>query len=166
MKPMDYWIKKLNLEPHPEGGYYKEMYRCSESVSRESLPERFTGPRSFSTAIYFLLPQTAFSAFHRINQDEIWHFYYGSPIILHVIAPDGTYTVKILGIDPEKNESPQVLVPAGCYFAAESPGDAGYTLSGCTVAPGFDFDDFIMPSFEDLSALFPEHSGIIKKFTR
>ncbi len=166
MKNITYWVEKLNLEPHPEGGFYKEEYRSKERIPHEALPSRFSGERSFSTGIYFLLPHNSFSAFHRIKQDELWHHYYGSPLIIHVIFPDETYSVIKLGTDIEKGERPQAVVHAGCYFAAETTCNDAYTLTGCTVAPGFDFDDFDMPSRKMLTGMFSQHSDIIKKLTR
>ena len=166
MKNIKYWIEKLNLEPHPEGGFYREEYRSEEIFPTEALPDRFNGARSFSTAIYFLLPHDSFSAFHRIKQDELWHFYYGSSLKIHVIAPDGHYSVIHLGIDPEQGEKPQAVVKAGCYFAAETKCNNAYALTGCTVAPGFDFDDFEMPGRKELTDIFPNQSDIIKRLTR
>ena len=166
MKDIKYWIEKLNLEPHPEGGFYREEYRSEETFPTEALPDHFTGSRSFSTAIYFLLPHDSFSAFHRIKQDELWHFYYGSPLNIHVISTDGTYSVIHLGLDIEKGEKPQAVVKAGYYFAAETTCTDAYTLTGCTVSPGFDFNDFEMPSGTQLTDQFPEHDTIIKRLTR
>lgn len=85
MKTADYWIKKLGLDPHPEGGYFREIYRAAESVDQDALPERFSGSRSFSTSIYYLLGIGTYSAFHKINQDEIWHFYDGGCLNIHII---------------------------------------------------------------------------------
>ncbi len=96
-KTAQYWIDRLNLIPHPEGGYYRETYRSELSIPRDALPPQFTGPRPVSTAIYFLLESNNFSAFHRLRSDELWHFYAGSPITVHVIEPDGSYSGIQLG---------------------------------------------------------------------
>ncbi len=87
-----YWIDKLGLIAHPEGGYYRETYRSSLSIAREALPLQFTGPRLVSTAIYFLLEGENFSAFHRLRSDELWHFYVGGPLVVHVIEENGRYS--------------------------------------------------------------------------
>jgi predicted cupin superfamily sugar epimerase len=89
MKTKNYWIDKLNLKKHPEGGFYKETYRSSESINKESLPSRFDADRNFSTSIFFLLSETNFSAFHKIKQDELWHFHYGESLTIHMISPVG-----------------------------------------------------------------------------
>jgi predicted cupin superfamily sugar epimerase len=121
--------------------------------------------RAASTAIYFLLPAGTFSAFHRVTSDEAWHHYDGDPLDLHLIAEDGAHTVVALGRDFARGERPQHVVPAGVWQAAAPRGDR-YALCGCTVAPGFDFADFEMPSPEDLRARFPPHAEIIARLTR
>lgn len=166
MKTANYWITKLALESHPEGGYFKEIYRASESVSHDHLPDRFSGSRAFSTSIYYLLQDENFSAFHKINQDEIWHHYDGNVIHIHIISPDGKHRVEHLGKNPDKAQLPQVVVEAGSYFAAAIENQSGYVLAGCTVAPGFDFEDFVMPCRDDLLQQFPQHKEIITRFTR
>jgi predicted cupin superfamily sugar epimerase len=159
-------IERLNLEPHPEGGYFRETYRSSGKIQQDSLGPGFEGLRNYSTCIYFLLTSNDFSAFHRIKQDEIWHFYDGSPIRLHVINPSGAYTQHLIGRELAKGETPQLVVPAGCWFAAEVEGQNIYSLVGCTVSPGFDFRDFEMISRQELISLFPSHKQIISKLTR
>lgn len=166
MPNSQHWIEALNLQPHPEGGWYREAYRASESIPRPALPKRFTGERAFSTAIYYLLGPGDFSALHRIRQDEIWHFYDGSPLVVAVIHPDGTTNQHQLGRNAEAGELPMAVVPAGSWFGARVAAATGYTLAGCTVAPGFDFDDFEMPTRAELLAKFPEHETLIHQFTR
>jgi predicted cupin superfamily sugar epimerase len=161
-----YWIDALDLTPHPEGGYYRETYRSPDVVAHTHLPKRFTGDRCFGTSIYFLLDGEEFSAFHRFNQDEIWHFYDGAGVVLHVIDMSGDYRTLLLGRDIEKGECLQVLVTAGSYFAAEVIDKTSFALVGCTVAPGFDFDDFEMPSRDALSRRFPRHKTVIERLTR
>lgn len=160
------WIKHLKMQEHPEGGWYKETYRSSEIICRKHLPLRFNGDRSISTAIYFLLESNNFSAFHRIKQDEIWHFYCGSVITLHVIDPKGNYDKFDLGIDPIKKQQPQLTIDAGCFFAAEIEQLNNFALVGCTTAPGFDFADFEMPDRATLLQKYPQHKLIIMKLTR
>jgi len=166
MKNADYWIDKLDLEIHPEGGFFKEIYRSGETVSKEALPERFSGRRAFSTSIYYLLKNRNISLFHRINQDEIWHFYEGAALVIHVLSEYGVYSKYILGRNIEAGESFQIVVPAGCYFAAEVNDKESFGLVGCTVAPGFDFEDFELPAREELCQAFPQHRKIVESFTR
>ena len=159
-------VSKLGLQEHPEGGFYKETYRSKGVIPREVLPEEFSGPRNYSTGIYFLLTSDTFSAFHKIHQDELWHFYEGSPLIVHMIDSEGKYATQKLGLNFEAGEVPQFMVPAGVWFGAEVSDTGSYTLTGCTVAPGFDFEDFEMAERESLISLFPTHTAIIEKLTR
>ncbi len=158
-------IRDLGLKAHPEGGYFKETYRCDETAGPELLPERFEGNRAYSTAIYYLLAGSDISAFHRIKSDEIWHFYSGRTIIIHVIHSDGTLEQKKLGSNPDRGESFQVLVKRGCWFAAGLEYEEGYALVGCTVSPGFDFADFEMGNRQRLVLSYPEHQALIEKYT-
>tara|TARA_R110002049_G_scaffold275545_1_gene453624 strand:- start:1610 stop:2107 length:498 start_codon:yes stop_codon:yes gene_type:complete len=164
MKKVDYWVSHLHLLPHPEGGYYKEMYRSDHKVSANILENGLEGDRNISTAIYFLITEGNFSAFHRIKSDEVWHFYYGEPLIVHVIDLDGSYNKLIIGLDLEKGQTPQAVVPAGAWFASESLGE--YSLVGCTVSPGFDFKDFELAKHVELMDKFPEHKELISRLCR
>ena len=161
----DYWIEKLDLERHPEGGYFKETYRSNEVILKDALPERFNGKRVFSTCIYFLLTPQEYSAFHAIQQDEVWHFYAGSSLTIHIIDLNGGYNALKLGRNIEKGDSFQAVVPAGCWFAAAVNDSAAYALVGCTVAPGFDFADFKLADRASLAKLYPAHRKIIEKYT-
>jgi predicted cupin superfamily sugar epimerase len=161
MKDSAYWIGKLQLIKHPEGGYYRETYRAAESIPQGGLPPRFNGPRVFSTAIYFLLPSEECSALHRIKSDEVWHFHAGSPLTIHVIDQNGAYTQIKLGGD-----SFQAVVRAGCWFGATVDAHGSYALAGCTVAPGFDFADFELAKRADLLSRHPQHRAIIERLTR
>lgn len=162
---MDYKniVEQLNMLPHPEGGYYKEEYRSKDIIS--NLPN-FSGDRNYCTSIYFLLTSANFSGFHRIKQDEIWHFYSGSPLAVHVIDLDGNYTKHIIGMNIENNQFPQLTVPANCWFASSVENEDSYSFVGCTVAPGFDFDDFELAKREDLIKEYPQHEELITKLTR
>ncbi len=159
-------ISGLALTPHPEGGWYRETYRAAETISATALPSRFGGARSFSTAIYFLLRKGEISALHRIESDELWHFYAGTTLIIHVLTPTGEHRQISLGADLSGGATYQATVPAGCWFGAEVSGAGGYSLVGCTVAPGFDFADFVLGSRPDLEAAFPAHKKIIHRLTR
>ena len=159
-------IERLNLKPHPEGGWYAETYRSTEIIPHEVLPTRFNGDRPFSTAIYFLLTTGMFSAFHRIQSDECWHFYEGDPLNIFVIDKAGTFQKIKLGKNLLEGEALQAVVPAGCWFASKTTSETGYSLVGCTVAPGFDFADFELAIAADLSGLYPEHESLIKSLCR
>ena len=165
MKNAEYWIEKLDLLPHPEGGHFRETYRAGEVIVKDALPKRFKGDRVFSTCIYYLLNRQEYSAFHAIKQDEIWHFYEGSSLTIHIIDPGGDYSTVKLGRDLESGEAPQAVVRAGCWFAAAVNNIDGYALVGCTVAPGFDFADFEMADRNTMIERYPEHRDIIKKYT-
>jgi len=158
-------IEYYNLKKHPEGGFYKEMYRSNGKILSKNLPSNFQGNRNFCTSIYFLLTSEKLSAFHKINQDEIWYFYAGSSVKIHIISPQGKYTTVIVGQDFREQEHFQYTVLANHYFAAEVVLENSYSFVGCTVSPGFDFRDFNLPSRKSLSEEFPEHSKIIKQFT-
>jgi predicted cupin superfamily sugar epimerase len=160
------WIDGLRLERHPEGGYYRETYRAAERVAKGALPQRFGGDRAFSTAIYFLLAGNDFSALHRIKSDEVWHFYDGAPLTVHVIDLEGRYSAVKLGRSLEDGQVPQAVVRAGCLFGASVVDRRSYALVGCTVAPGFDFADFELPRREDLFRHYPDHRTIIERLTR
>ncbi|NTU50263.1 MAG: cupin domain-containing protein [Desulfobulbaceae bacterium] len=166
MKSADYWINHLNLTKHPEGGYFKESYRATESVEGEHLPPRFTGSRAFSTAIYFLLTGNECSRFHRIKSDEGWHFYTGSGLTIYIIDKTGKLSSIKLGDNPDAGEVFQAVVPAECWFGAVVNDPGAYTLVGCTVSPGFDFHDFELADRTPLIAQYPEHREIIKKLTK
>lgn len=157
-------MRTLALSPHPEGGYYAETFRSAIGVSSE----RHDGPRSASTAIYFLLCAGDFSALHRVSSDEVWHHYAGDPLELLLLHDDGRSERVWLGSDLGRGERPQHVVPSGVYQAArpEAQGQRGFSLCGCTVAPGFEFRDFEMPSRTDLTARFPMYAEWIAALTR
>lgn len=161
-----FWIGRLGLERHPEGGWFRETYRAAESMEGNCLPERFRGSRAFSTAIQFLLTGDDMSALHRIRSDEVWHFYAGSPLVIHIISPEGAYRAVTLGREPDRGEVFQATVEAGSWFGASLPETGGFALVGCTVAPGFDFEDFDLGRREELIRLFPGHRELITALTR
>ncbi|HUA16876.1 MAG TPA: cupin domain-containing protein [Verrucomicrobiae bacterium] len=202
-----YWIDKLRLEPHPEGGYFRQTYKSEvrivpedshpfdalrslragsvakgatrmEQPSTKMRESQSGGTRAASTAIYFLLVEEDFSALHRLRSDEMWHFYAGSPLAVHVIAPEGEYSSIRLGNNPERGEVFQAVVQAGCWFGAEvardfhvsqdrrDVGQPMFALVGCTVAPGFEFEGFELARREELSAKYPHHRELIERLTR
>jgi predicted cupin superfamily sugar epimerase len=166
MRDAAYWIEKLDLKHHPEGGYFRETYRSPEVILKQALPERFKSNRVFSTCIYFLLDKAEFSAFHAVRQDELWHFYGGSSLTIHIIDRKARYSAVKLGQNIENNESFQAVVPAGVWFSAAVDDKASYSLVGCTVAPGFEFADFELAERNRLAALYPAHRKLIEKYTR
>jgi predicted cupin superfamily sugar epimerase len=161
-----YWIEKLRLEAHPEGGYFRQTYKADLSLPKPALPAGYTGARAASTAIYFLLEGKNFSAFHRLRSDEVWHFYAGEPLIVHVIEPEGKHSSILLGRDPDAGQVLQAVVRAGCWFASHVADWKGWALVGCTVAPGFDFDDFELAKREELVARHPQNRELIERLTR
>jgi predicted cupin superfamily sugar epimerase len=163
-----FWIERLDLRPHPEGGYFRETYRAAETIAGAALPARFDGPRPFATAIYFLITRDAFSALHRIRSDELWHFYAGDAVTLVVLDAEGTgrLITERLGREPARGEFPQVVIPAGVWFGAEVVSFGRFALLGCTVAPGFDFADFELGERASLLRQYPQHRGAIERLTR
>ncbi len=163
----DHYIKTLSLEVHPEGGAFREIYRCKDEITDSALPAAFrSGPRNFSTAIYFLLQSDDFSAFHRIRSDEVWHFYEGDPLEIIEINGKGTLKKTVLGRLHEEGELYCHVVPAHSWFASRVIKGGDFALVGCTVSPGFDFRDFEMADRQTLIREFPQHGSIITELTR
>lgn len=158
----DYWIEKLNLTVHPEGGAFAEVYRSELILPVAILPAGFAGDRPASTSIYFLLRANEFSAFHRIPSDELWHFYTGGPLEIFEINPAGKLTTHRLGPEPAAGESFQCRITAGSWFASRPASGTDYALLGCTVAPGFDFEDFELGEKSALLTAFPQHKSLIE----
>ncbi|MFN8244655.1 MAG: cupin domain-containing protein [Ferruginibacter sp.] len=159
-------IEFFNLQPHPEGGWFKETYRSNEEIQLGALPARFGGNRVFSTAIYYLLEQGNFSAFHRIKSDECWHFYAGGPLQIYTLDPTGVMSITTLGTAIEQGQVFQHTVPANCWFASRPAPGSAFCFAGCTVAPGFDFADFEMAEKQRLLSRFPEQQALIHELCR
>jgi predicted cupin superfamily sugar epimerase len=160
------WIAALQLSRHPEGGYFRETYRADEVIAAAHLPVRFRSDHAFSTAIYYLLEGEDFSALHRIRQDEVWHHYDGAPLTIHVLDEQGSPWALVLGKSFEQGERPQIVVRAGCWFGAVVSQPHSFTLTGCTVAPGFLFEDFELADRQHLCQLYPQHADLIRRLTR
>ena len=154
-------IDRFSLEPHPEGGYFRETYRSSVSSNYNG----FEGARSVSTGIYFLLPEGARSCLHRVKSDEMWHFYLGGPMCLVEIDEAGTFTETIIGSDISAGQLVQYVVPAGVWFGGYPLDGTAYSFVGCTVAPGFDFADFELAQRDDMLSAYPQHEEVIKLLT-
>jgi len=162
----EYLVKKYEMHPHPEGGWYKETYRSEEQINGNALSERFSGNRNFSTAIYFLMERGNFSGFHRIKSDECWHFYAGQTLLIYVIDNVGKLEIVKLGNNIELGERFQYVVPANCWFASRPADESEFSFVGCTVAPGFDFADFELAFADTLSLLYPQHKLVIDSLCR
>ncbi len=175
-KTPNYWINKLALKSHPEGGYYSEIYTSKKTIDcvpiggeigLDPVPNSTSNQiRKLMTSIYFLLPGTDFSTFHRLRSDEFWHFYYGSPLELYVIDENGLLREEKLGCNVEGGRSFQAAVEGGSWFAAGVEEPSSYSLVGCVTSPGFDWKDFEVARRVDLIARYPRHEAIIVKFTK
>lgn len=152
-------IKSLELNPHPEGGYYKELFRSSFDVKNTD-----GNSRSALTSIYYLLEEGDFSALHRIKSDEIWYYHAGEALNLVAIDSDGLLRTWVLGADILQGQVLQVVMEAGWIFGASC--QKSFSLVGCAVAPGFHFDDFEMLSRADLLQKYPNYISVIEMFTR
>jgi len=148
----EYWIEKLDLSEHPEGGYYRETYRNDRRVEG----------RNLSTNIFYLLPSHIQSQFHRLRYDEYWYFHYGSPMNLYFFTPGGEFKKHILGNDPGRNQVLSLLVPGGTIFGGEGTEPESFTLVSCNMSPGFHFEDFEMFTQDEMVDKYPEHKDIIK----
>lgn len=166
MKNAAYWIDKLGLTAHVEGGAFKEIYRSAHVLPQPALTAEHKGDRNAMTSIYFLLEEGDFSALHRIASDEIWHFYDGSPLCIYEIATDGMLTRHLLGRDVDAGQQLVITIKAGSWFGSRVEVAGGFTLCGCTVAPGFDFADFELAGRDTLQKEFPQYDKIIGEMTR
>lgn len=158
-------VARLGLQPHPEGGFYKETYRAAGKIPAKALPKGFHGERAFSTAILYLLPEGGKSRLHRLASDELFHFYSGGPMRLVELAPGGKVTQTRLGADLAGGCAVQHLVRAGHWFGAYAEPGSPYCLVGCTVAPGFDFADFQMADPARLAREFPHARALIHRLS-
>ena len=156
-------IQQLRMERHPERGYFVESYRAGLTV--EPLPHG--GPRAASTAIYFLITAEEPSTYlHRLRSDEIFHLYEGGPLEVLLLRDGERPAVRRLGLDLARDERPQLVIPAGTWFAAELAAGVAHCLFGCTVAPGFEFADFELAAGPELAARFPEAADRIARMLR
>jgi len=159
-------VKELDLLPHPEGGYYKETYRSEGKISTSCLSSDFKGDRNMATAIYFLIEKGNFSALHKIKSDETWHFYYGDALEVIEINDQGELTITKIGAHLQKGETFQYTVKANTWFGSRVSGNGNFSLVGCTVYPGFDFNDFELANRQELIKQFPQHPQLISELTR
>lgn len=166
MNDAAFWINKLHLEPHPEGGYYKESYRSNTIISANDLKATHDDERISSSLIYYLLKSDECSQFHRLKSDEVWIYNQGTALNLHILDCNGKYTKRVLGADIEQGEDMQVTVPANCWFAAELILDKSFALLTCMVTPGFVFDDFELADKSQLLRLYPGNCNLINRISK
>lgn len=160
-------IKKFNLQPHPEGGFYARTFQSTDTVKSSDISRYYNESRYAGTSIYYLLTSNDFSAWHSLKSDEIWHYYRGSPVEIHVIDKNGNLTTHLLGDSFDNPKASfQFAIPAGDWFAAELLDKTSYSLVGCTVSPGFDFKDFTLADRGIFSSQYPQHNKIITRLTR
>jgi len=155
-----FWIEKLGLQPHPEGGYYREVFRSDMQVVRAGS----ANIKQACTSIYYLLEGKEFSGFHRIASDELWYFHKGSALVIHAINETGGHTAHELSDGP--NGSLSVAIEAGLWFAAQIFSGEGFTLVSCAVAPAFEFTEFEMADKSTLTALYPGHADLFERLCR
>lgn len=153
MTKADQLITQLKLQPHVEGGYYKETYRSPLQ----------TASRSLSTSIYFLLKEEQVSRFHRLTADELWFFHEGTALQVHCIDATGNLSAHLLGSNLAAGEQPQLLIPAGTIFASEMVDKRSFALVSCVVSPGFEFEDFKLFTKQELKAIHPQHEPVIER---
>lgn len=165
MSHASYYIEKLGLTKHVEGGAFKETYRSQLLIPKHVLPSSFNGDRNAATQIYFLLEHGQFSAFHKIASDEGWHFYDGQPLTVYEIEPSGNLITHKLGRGLEAGETFQCVIKAGSWFGSRCEVENGFSLVGCSVSPGFDFADFELANRAALSTQFPQHQQLIAEMT-
>ena len=159
----------LGLKPHPiEGGFFRETYRSSGVVPAAVLPTGYHGAadRSMGTAIYYLLTPGTFSEFHRLPTDEVFHLYLGGPVRMWQLFPDGQARQVILGPDILAGQEPQVVVPAGVWQGSYVEPGVDYALLGATMAPGFDYADYVSGQRSALIERYPQIAGEIRRLTR
>lgn len=167
MMTIDQIINILNLKPHPEeGGYFVETYRSTENIPEEASPNRYKGIRSHSTAIYYLLTPETFSAIHRLQSDEIFHFYLGDPAEMLQLWPDGSGRMVILGSDILNGMQPQLIVPRGVWQGSRLLKGGRFALLGTTVSPGFEFTDYVTGQRKDLVKSYPQFEDLIISLTK
>ena len=164
-KGINYWIDHFKMEAHPEGGYYRQIYRSGQVIPASALSDKYNGNRLAATSIYFLLPSNNVSHLHRLASDELWYHHYGTTLTIHIITENGNYEKISLGPEAGNGGLFQALVPGGTIFGATVAEKDNYALVSCMVSPGFTFEDFELLDREDVLYQYPQHKAIIKKLT-
>lgn len=157
------WIAELGLEPHPEGGYFRETFRAPVEIPEQRLGTGAPGARPCATSIDFLLRPVDVSRLHRLRFDELWCLLAGGPLTLHLLHEDGSHETRRLG--RQRGALPRTTVAGGTWFGATVDGNAPYALVACTVVPGFDFRDFTLGSRQELLERFPDHRHLVEALT-
>lgn len=158
--------KQLGLIAHPEGGSYIQTYKSKEMIASNALDPRYGAARSTGTAIYYLLEPGTFSELHLLKSDEIFHFYLGDPVEQLQLWPDGSSRVVLIGSDLERGQVPQLVVSKNVWQGARLAAGGNFALLGCTVAPGFEFEDYDSGTRESLIQQYPSQSELITALTR
>jgi predicted cupin superfamily sugar epimerase len=165
METKEFWIEKLNLKSHPEGGYYNEIYASKERITSIDLTHKFQGTRSLATSIFYLLDSESVSKFHKLQSDEIWYYHHGATLHVYTIDNQDILNHYKLGSNAKEGEIFQLILPAGIIFAAEVIDKEAFSIFGCMVTPGFTFEDFELLVREDMLHVYPEYEEIIKRLT-
>jgi uncharacterized protein len=160
-----HWIRKLGLKEHPEGGFYRELYRSNDVVDGNHLKVKRQGTRNLATSIYYLLKSGEKSLLHRLKSDETWYYHYGSPFYLYCIDSQGDLREVKIGPNIENHEQLQYTIPEGTIFGGLVHGQDTYCLAGCMVSAGFSFEDFQLLSREYMLEQYPKHRDIILTLT-
>lgn len=157
-------IERLNLLPHPEGGYYRRNWQSvMQAETLDASGKILHALRSIGSSILFLLPSQQVSIWHRVACDEMWHFYHGSSLCLHLLSSASGYSKHILGLDLEHDELPQFIIPRGTWFCGEVVEEDSFTFCGCTLWPSFSYADFELAEQDRLLAEFPDHKDLIER---
>jgi hypothetical protein len=160
-------IKSLDLKPLDiEGGFFRETYRSKDTIPKAVLPAFYHTDRCFGTAIYYLLTPDNFSALHKVNSDEIFHFYLGDPVQMLLLYPDGKGREVTLGQDIQNGQLVQLVVLRGVWQGASLQPGGRFALLGTTVSPGFEYQDFMLGTCESLSSKYSKYAGRIEELTR
>jgi predicted cupin superfamily sugar epimerase len=157
----------LGLAPHPrEGGWFVQTYAAAETVLPSGFADdRYSSPRRTSTAIYYLLESETFSEMHRLRSDEIFHFYAGDPVEMLQLHPDGSGRTVVIGNDLAQGQRPQVLVERGVWQGSRLAAGGRWALMGCTVSPGFEYEDYDSAGRDELAARWPAFAELIAALT-
>jgi predicted cupin superfamily sugar epimerase len=160
--------KLLGLRPHPrEGGWYVRTYEAAELVAAEAFADgRYAGARRTGTAIYYLLEPETFSEMHRLRSDEVFHFYAGDAVEMLQLKDGGSGEMVVIGNDLSRGQRPQVVVGRGVWQGSRLVKGGRWALLGCTVSPGFEFEDYETGERAELSAGWPEFAVEIAALTR
>ncbi len=157
----------LNLAPHPrEGGYFVQTWKSEEMIPRSALDPRYSGPRAAGTAIYYLLEPGTFSEMHRLASDEVFHFYLGDPVEMLQLWPDRSSRRVMLGHDLAAGMNVQTVVPENIWQGSRLVSGGRFALLGCTVSPGFDYEDYEAGGGEELIRHWPQERELIRLLTR